>query len=75
MTTEKDVNGSVSERSAVVLVLIDVINRLDFEGGEKLVRFAWACRQQLSPVYCARRLSQKLSDHCSPGLYCLGDQT
>ena len=40
MKTRKDVNGSVSERSAVVLVLIDVINRLDFEGGEKLVQFA-----------------------------------
>jgi nicotinamidase-related amidase len=39
MKTEKDVNRSVSERSAVVLVLIDVINRLDFEGGEELVRF------------------------------------
>jgi nicotinamidase-related amidase len=40
MKTGTDVNGSVSERSAVVLVLIDVINRLDFEGGEKLVEFA-----------------------------------
>lgn len=40
MKTGKDVNGSVSERSAVVLVLIDVNNRLDVEGGEKLVQFA-----------------------------------
>lgn len=40
MKRGKNVGGSVSERSAVVLVLIDVINRLDFEGAEALVRFA-----------------------------------
>ena len=40
MKTGKDVNGSICERAAVVLVLIDVINRFDFKGGEKLVRFA-----------------------------------
>lgn len=40
MKRGKIAGSSVSERSAVVLVLIDVINRLDFEGSESLVRFA-----------------------------------
>jgi hypothetical protein len=35
----------------------------------------WGCRQQLYPIYCARCLSQKLSDHCAAGLHCFGNQT
>jgi len=49
MKTEKDVNDSVSERSAVVLVLIDAISRLDFEG-EKLVRFALPMARRIADL-------------------------
>jgi nicotinamidase-related amidase len=50
MKTGKDVNGSVSQTSAVALVLIDVINRLDFEGGEKLVEFALPMARRIAAL-------------------------
>lgn len=36
----EDLHGSVPEKSAVALLLIDVINRMEFEGSEALVRHA-----------------------------------
>ena len=36
----EDLHGSVPEKSAVALLLIDIINRMEFEGSEALVRHA-----------------------------------
>jgi len=40
MKQNSDLHGNAPDSSAVALLLIDVINDLDFEGGEKLVRHA-----------------------------------
>jgi nicotinamidase-related amidase len=39
-TRNKDLHGNVPDASPVVLVLIDVINDLEFEGNESIVRLA-----------------------------------
>jgi len=48
MKKNHDANGSVSGFASVALVLIDVINRMDFEGGGKLVRFAIPMARRLA---------------------------
>lgn len=40
MKQNSDLHGSAPDRSPVALLLIDVINDLEFEGGEKLLRHA-----------------------------------
>ena len=40
MKQNSDLHGNAPDSSAVALLLIDVINDLDFEGGDKLVRHA-----------------------------------
>lgn len=40
MAKSKDLHGSTPDRSKVVLVLVDVVNDLEFDGGEKLLPFA-----------------------------------
>lgn len=36
----RDLHGNVPDRSATALLLIDVINDLEFDGGERVLRFA-----------------------------------
>lgn len=36
----RDLHGNVPDRSAIALILIDVINDLEFEGGKQMLRFA-----------------------------------
>jgi len=38
--SNKDLHGNAPDKSAVILLLIDVINDLEFEGGEELFRHA-----------------------------------
>jgi nicotinamidase-related amidase len=45
-----DLHGSVPEHSAVVLLLIDVINDLDFEGSEALVRQVPAMAERIASL-------------------------
>lgn len=40
MKKSEDLHGNAPDRSEIALVLIDVINDLEFEGGEKLFRSA-----------------------------------
>ena len=35
-----DLHGMVPDKSAVALILLDVINDLEFEGGEQLIDYA-----------------------------------
>jgi nicotinamidase-related amidase len=43
-------NGSVCERSPLALLLIDVINRLDFNGGDKLLESAMPMAHRLAAL-------------------------
>lgn len=45
-----DLHGNVPENSAVALLLIDVINDLDFEGSEPLVRQAPALAERIAAL-------------------------
>src|SRR4029079_1226095 len=49
----KDLHGSAPERCPVALLMVDVINDLEFEGGDKLLRHALAMAQRLAAL--ARR--------------------
>ena len=40
MSANKDLHGSAPDQSKIAVILIDVINDLEFEGGEKLLRTA-----------------------------------
>ena len=50
-----DLHGSVPEHSAVVLLLIDVINDLDFEGSEALVRQVPAMAERIASLKARAR--------------------
>jgi nicotinamidase-related amidase len=51
MDTEKeDLHGNAPDKSAVVLLLIDVINDLDFEEGYKLLRHAVPMAKQIAAL-------------------------
>jgi hypothetical protein len=71
MTTRNhDLHGNAPDKSDVALLLIDVINDLEFEGGEKLL-------QQALPM--ARRLADLLDrlvpdwSHSVRGIVQIGD--
>jgi nicotinamidase-related amidase len=46
----QDLNGNVPDESPVVILVIDVINDLEFEGGEKLKGPALAMARALAPL-------------------------
>lgn len=56
-----DLNGSAPDTSDVVLLLIDVINDLDFEGGDQLARHATPMAKHLSEL---KRRAQKARVPC-----------
>lgn len=59
----RDLHGNVPDRSAIALVLIDVINDLEFEGGERILRFAKNMAPRLA------RLKQRAYDRNIPAIY------
>jgi nicotinamidase-related amidase len=46
----EDLHGNVPDKSSVALLLIDVINDLEFEGGEKLLRHALPMSKNLAEL-------------------------
>jgi nicotinamidase-related amidase len=46
----EDLHGSVPENSPVALIIVDVINDLEFEGGEKLVEHAIPAAQRIAKL-------------------------
>ena len=48
MKQNSDLHGSAPDRSPVALLLIDVINDLEFEGGEKLLRHALPAARRIA---------------------------
>jgi nicotinamidase-related amidase len=46
----EDLHGNVPDKSSVVLLLIDVINDLEFESGEELLRHALPMAERLSAL-------------------------
>ena len=51
----QDLHGSVPENSPVVLLLIDVINDMEFDGAEKLLRFAVPMAKRLARLKARAR--------------------
>jgi hypothetical protein len=48
MTQNTDLHGNAPDNSPVALLLIDVINDLEFEGGEKLLRHALPAAKRIA---------------------------
>src|SRR3954471_15230996 len=46
----EDLHGNVPDKSSVALLLIDVINDLEFEGGEELLRHALPMSKSLAEL-------------------------
>ena len=46
----EDLHGSVPDKAEVALLLIDVINDLEFEDGEKLLRFALPMAEKIAEL-------------------------
>jgi len=46
----RDLHGSVPDRSPVALLLIDVINHLEFEGGDRLLEYALPMADRLAAL-------------------------
>ena len=46
----EDLHGSVPDKSNVALLLVDVINALEFDGGEKLLRHALPMSERLAEL-------------------------
>jgi nicotinamidase-related amidase len=50
MKKNNDLHGNAPDESEVALLLIDVINDLEFEGGEKLVQYALPAAKNIAPL-------------------------
>lgn len=59
----RDLHGNVPDRSPIALLLIDVINDLEFDGGERVLRFARKMAPRLA------RLKQRAYDNNIPVIY------
>ena len=46
----EDLHGSVPDKAEVALLLIDVINDLEFEDGEKLLKFALPMAEKIAEL-------------------------
>jgi nicotinamidase-related amidase len=46
----EDLHGNVPDKAAVVLLLIDVINDLEFESGEQLLKYALPMAEQIAAL-------------------------
>lgn len=51
----RDLHGNVPDRSPVALVLIDVINDFEFEGGDKLLKHALPAAQRIAALKAKAR--------------------
>ena len=63
MKQNSDLHGNAPDRSPVALLLIDVINDLEFEGGEKLLRHALPAARQIAAI------KQRCVDAGIPAIY------
>jgi nicotinamidase-related amidase len=45
-----DLHGNVPDKADVALILIDVINDLEFEGGEELLEHAWPMAERIAAL-------------------------
>ena len=63
MTASKDLHGSAPDQSRVALLLIDVINDLDFPEGEQLLKHALPMARRIADL---KRLARQ---HAVPGIY------
>jgi nicotinamidase-related amidase len=59
----EDLHGNAPDKSDVALVLIDVINDLEFEEGEQLLKFALPMARQIA------KLKQRAQQHGIPVIY------
>lgn len=55
---ESDLHGNVPDQAEVALLLIDVINDLEFEGGEELLHFALPMAQRIAELKARLRSSK-----------------
>jgi hypothetical protein len=46
----QDLHGNVPENSPVAVLLVDVINDLEFEGGDKVLQFALPMARSLAAL-------------------------
>jgi nicotinamidase-related amidase len=60
---QSDLHGSAPDTADAVLLLIDVINDMEFDGGEDLFRYALPAAQRLSA------LKKRASEHGIPTVY------
>jgi nicotinamidase-related amidase len=60
----QDLHGSAPDNSPVALLIIDMINDLEFEDGEKLVEPAHAAAKRIA------ELKQRAKAHCAAVIYC-----
>src|SRR6185369_6908347 len=59
----EDLHGNVPDKSSVALLLIDVINDLEFIGGEELFRYALPMSKNLA------ELKRRAKEACVPVIY------
>jgi len=62
MATSKDLHGSATDQSRVALLLIDVINDLDFPEGEQLLEHALPMARRIADL---KRLARQ---HAVPAI-------
>src|SRR4051812_22694585 len=55
----RDLHGNVPDTSPVVLILVDVINDLEFAGGERLLKYALPAAKRIASLK-ARARSQRI---------------
>jgi nicotinamidase-related amidase len=53
----EDLHGNVPDKAEVALLLIDVINDLEFEGGEKLLRYALPMAEKIAALKSSAKQS------------------
>src|SRR3982074_2300235 len=63
MTKKNDLDGNAPDKSEIALVLIDVINDFEFEGGEELLRTALPAARHIA------RLKQRAQHAGVPVIY------
>lgn len=85
--TNSDLHGNAPDNSPVALLLIDVINDLEFEGGEKLLRHALPCARRIAAfkerckaagiptIYVNDNFGKWRSDFKKLVSHCLNDNT
>ncbi len=62
-TRNEDLHGNVPDESAAVLLIIDVINDLEFEGGDELLKYALPTAEKI------KQLKRRAKQAGVPGIY------